>query len=772
MKNIWYILMYIILLILNIFIGSDITQPLIFVNVIIILINIIYIFFNRKKYIFINNKIDIIFLIYMLSSFIPLIFNKFVSLSNVYRGILENIDIIILYFYAKNLSINNKDKLVNIIIYSSIPVIVIAIDRIYFNFIWNYISNYDSFRIIYRDEGILANFNYPNTLGIYLASLIFLIYGKLENKNNIINIINRTYFFILFLLLCLSLSKASIILYILFTMLYYMFNRKERIKLYNISSTIISSVICIILFYITTYLKLNNCISFILLLIIIIINISINYLFMIFKVFYKINYKKIFILFVSTFILITTLIVINLKYSKPYIIDKNIGFDIKNINKEKIKLKIEIDSASEQQLKIYTITNNDYRETYLEDKINSVKEYNIVTKDINSLYIEFNNVKNKFRLNKIYINDKEYIVNYKYLPKKLGDMAKSFIYGEQNIKYRFDYYKDAIKLIKTNPLFGYGNNSWRYLYKSIQKYDYNTKEVHSFLIDTFLSYGIIGFISIIIIIIYILNCVFNKKNDKDIAFSLLLLITHSIIDFDMSFLLIKVYVFILISILNSIKYDKGNNIKINNILIIINIILVILNILILKGTNNYKKTMDFNDKYSKFVILDEEYKYKKINNMNTYNLNDMDIKLKYLYKYSEEEKYNSEYIIKTYYELIEKEIEYGKTNKYYINTLHNYLKNSIPTNKYNITELLKRLDTLNNLYKLYYKYGIKENDKYLIQESNYIKDYIIKENNNNIKNLKNYKNTNYPKYYFDKHMEDYYDTINRISFIKENNYEK
>ena len=140
---------------------------------------------------------------------------------------------------------------------------------------------------------------------------------------------------------------------------------------------------------------------------------------MIFKVFYKINYKKILILFVSTFILITTFIVINLKYSKPYIVDKNIGFDIKNINKEKIKLKIEIDSASEQQFKIYTITNNDYRETYLEDKINSVNEYNIVTKDINSLYIEFNNVKNKFRLNKIYINDKEYIVNYKYLPKKL-----------------------------------------------------------------------------------------------------------------------------------------------------------------------------------------------------------------------------------------------------------------------------------------------------------------------------------------------------------------
>ena len=82
---------------------------------------------------------------------------------------------------------------------------------------------------------------------------------------------------------------------------------------------------------------------------------------------------------------------------------------------------------------------------------------------------------------------------------------------QPTVAWRVTYWKDAVKLIKSNP-FGIGIHRWLELQASIQEVDYSVKFVHNSILQLMLDGGIICGVGFLLF--YLLIFVEKlKKND-------------------------------------------------------------------------------------------------------------------------------------------------------------------------------------------------------------------------------------------------------------------
>lgn len=148
------------------------------------------------------------------------------------------------------------------------------------------------------------------------------------------------------------------------------------------------------------------------------------------------------------------------------------------------------------------------------------------------------------------INGKEHPLKYRYLPVSLVDKIKSIHVNNKSVWERGTFYQDALKIIKNNLLFGRGGNAWRYEYEKVQSYQYGAKEIHSYPLQILMDYGIISLIALLYIVCVIVReaIIYEKKENFGICISILLLLAHSFIDFDMSFFYIMLMWFSLLGI--------------------------------------------------------------------------------------------------------------------------------------------------------------------------------------------------------------------------------
>lgn len=120
--------------------------------------------------------------------------------------------------------------------------------------------------------------------------------------------------------------------------------------------------------------------------------------------------------------------------------------------------------------------------------------------------------------------------------------VRSRLAGEdETMSARHLMYKDAWELFRSAPWFGQGGDSWRLSYRAIQSQPYVGAEVHSGYIDLLLNTGCIG---LLIVLTLLLISVFRlKRNSPRLLPSFLVLILHSVIDFDWSFGLVWLLIF-------------------------------------------------------------------------------------------------------------------------------------------------------------------------------------------------------------------------------------
>lgn len=142
----------VIIIILNIYIGSNIKEPIYIIQMLAIIFGTIYCIIKKivsKENIFIKGKIDIAILLLLISTMLPLIFKTYISFSGTYNFILKYISMYSIYILTRNIVINKKriKIIVNTIIISSIFVMIMAIDFQYFHILNEFMIKINSVRI-------------------------------------------------------------------------------------------------------------------------------------------------------------------------------------------------------------------------------------------------------------------------------------------------------------------------------------------------------------------------------------------------------------------------------------------------------------------------------------------------------------------------------------------------------------------------------------------------------------------------------------------------
>ena len=306
---------------------------------------------------------------------------------------------------------------------------------------------------------------------------------------------------------------------------------------------------------------------------------------------------------------------------------------------------------------------------------------------------------------------------------------------------RLVYFKDAIKLIITNP-FGLGYMGYSYCYPEVQTAMYSVKFVHNDILQLALDYGIIValvvFISLVRrILIYLKNYLkYKKESDKleekyDSLISFLLLFTiliHCFFEFDFEFMSILFILLLIISINYDHQKSKYIEIKKSFLIVICLPAVLVLNIYfgIASFANyigNYSLSLNFLPNYT-------EAKLKRIeNNLENNNLNNAK-------ELADEILEQNKYCVEAYLVNVNYFLEKGEDSK----VLEN-LKLAISLDRYNIEEYNNYVFVLSQII----------NQKIIEEEYDDV-DFYIKEVLKVEQMLEDLKNntSKFAKYFIDK----------------------
>ena len=260
-----------------------------------------------------------------------------------------------------------------------------------------------------------------------------------------------------------------------------------------------------------------------------------------------------------------------------------------------------------------------------------------------------------------------------------------------------------------------------------------------------MSFGLIGIISFIFIIyLTIKNGIKRRKEILAILIGISIILVHSLMDFDMSYLIMEMVVFMFIAIINKDdKFEKEvyTNI-VETIIIIFMTIVCIGNILGLTAQTIKDDTGLIKSKIAPWVSA---YQYKKIIYMDE-NQIDNDKKVEYLKKYIKNEPFNEQRII--YKIMVESDLT-NEDEKFLLNTW----KNISMERPYNITDLRKISEIKLELAK-------KTEDEELRKQ---IAELIISEYPNNSKiildKIRNRQTELISKYEFQYYKDNYREAV-------------
>lgn len=119
------------------------------------------------------------------------------------------------------------------------------------------------------------------------------------------------------------------------------------------------------------------------------------------------------------------------------------------------------------------------------------------------------------------------------------------------------YYKDAFTVICSN-VFGHGYMAWWYMQKGFQTGVYDTQFVHNGLLQVALDAGVIA--ALLIVVTFVIGF-FDKKVKAIDRVLMLIILGHSLMDFNMEFLAITLVLFMTLEFSNKFEIRKLTLIK-------------------------------------------------------------------------------------------------------------------------------------------------------------------------------------------------------------------
>ena len=120
------------------------------------------------------------------------------------------------------------------------------------------------------------------------------------------------------------------------------------------------------------------------------------------------------------------------------------------------------------------------------------------------------------------------------------------------------YYKDALSVIASN-IFGHGYMAWWYMQEGLQTGAYDAQFVHNGLLQIVVDAGVIP--ALLVVATFIIGF-FDKKVTARDRVLMLIILGHSLIDFNMEFLVITLVLFMTLEFDKKQELTKVSNIKI------------------------------------------------------------------------------------------------------------------------------------------------------------------------------------------------------------------
>ena len=547
----------------------------------------IYLLISKKDVKIIRNKVDIFIILLGMSTLIPLIFNTSVSITSEVTYIFKYISAILLYICAREHFINYPDTrkiIINTITGLSILLIIFGIDDVttkLFTKPLNLINVYITSDIQHR---ICSTFCYPNALAIIISvSIILNNLNYLSEQNKIKKSIYGVITTFLLMGLLLTYSRIVMLLLAIFLIIY-MVLLKDKLKIYDLIKLLIISFI-VTFAYNSIYSNLVNAEKYIFmwlatigvcLLSFAIIYFSIN----LEKKIVNIKIKKI-VIFASIVITIFAIVIFTVRGSldvfknnrKEYEIQigniepnseciMNFEFGEIKVNENAENFVVEVVELDEYREKIDTIEID-------ESEFLSNKEIKITTQDTTRmLKIVFTRINDncKVIIDRLTINGKNKTLDFKLLPDGIEHRIENTLMSRQGLYERKVFIEDGLKLVKDNFWFGKGGNAWQYEMYNYQQYFYVANQVHSYILQLNIEYGIVSVISFIIIIFLTVYKYIKSKNKFNLEnftliLAMLLLVIHSLMDFDMVFLYVMQVFFILLAMICSLDTESESQDK-------------------------------------------------------------------------------------------------------------------------------------------------------------------------------------------------------------------
>lgn len=688
MKNktdkIYLVLLCIIIAMLNLFIGSNHQEPKTILETIILTVGLTYIAIKKiqsKKNIIIKGKIDIAMLLLVIATVIPILIKSYYSLNDTINLAIEYACVYVIYILARNLLKTKKEIniAIDVTLISSIVIIIFGLDKLYFNIFEQFLDFIGSAKS--NAYGMTSTIGYSNPLAAYMSLLSFIALGRYQcTENKWLKALYSSYIQIAMIGFVFGNSRALMVMYPIIFVIYLITLKDSQKRLQSIAIIGGNVLIAYIFQAICNKIVTSNFMLWLLfildLVLVYLLSLIINKITA--KVKLKINKKKVLITIAIIILLLITyciavkdigepvtlnkaekIYILGLKNNQNYNIkinlnatinleenadlNKNINTDIntnlnENIENEQVKLVITnyTSQRTQEQVQEIILQNG---EQNLEFNIQTSQNFERMVINI----VGGRNEDDKVTVNHIYINNKEYIVNYKYLPNSIIRMFRTLNPRTVSIYERIEFCKDSLKLAQNHLIFGAGGNAFANHIKPYQTYTHGyNKESHSYILDLLLNYGIFGLlIYIAILVITILNAYKAiKKGRKEegnnnialyisILFGILLFTLHAMMDYDLNYLVTISIYYMIIAILNNddkkIEQEKNKEICIKLVNIIdYGIIIAITAILTLTIPRCYAdhlvKQKEYEKAYGlckyseelKFQMVDKAYKNKDI----------------------------------------------------------------------------------------------------------------------------------------------------------------
>lgn len=573
----------ILIIVSGLFIGSPLNNNYIILSTALNFISFIYVCVNfvvSPKKGLLDNFLCVVILLLTISSCIPVIFKKCISLSDSINTIFMYISLIAGFFMVKEIDNSNKKKYISCaIIISAIIVCVIGFDDLTFRVFNNILLKLGNPDFTNADKRMIANFGYANAFALYILIAFLLAFNEYKNCNS--GRKQTVYFGVMiFFMICilLSYSRGTWICLFIGVIANVIFSKNKKIN--HVINIFI--IFAISLIFVATYNKLYDSKQYILIYLYLIVTLVISGLLQnILKIIEKKqivvkNYYKCAIIAMIIFFSGIGVFCVLLQFTQPLVLFTSIydndeySQDINyHTSDEYLDIKINLESNSnlkqDYAYQILIEEKNEYNVAIEEHSLflNNEKGIQEVSfkkqDDTKYLTITYKSLHESERrgltINSITINDEDIVVDYKYLPIKIVDKIKNMKMNNQSIWERFSLVSDGIKIIKENWIIGFGGNAWEYIQYNVQQYRYFAKEVHSHPIELWMEFGIIGFVSYLCIVFYVVKSLGNTEK-REYAIILAIVILHSCLDFDMSFYIVKMVFFSLLACISTKKDMK------------------------------------------------------------------------------------------------------------------------------------------------------------------------------------------------------------------------